>query len=366
MKLLYITTKISGAGGVQRVVLAKAAYLAEKLGYTVTIVTTNPDNNGQVVYDVSPSLTLDAIEPVKTNTLHYLQSYKKLLNKKIELHNPDIIIMCDNGFKSFLLPFIIKQKKVLIYERHTPKVIQQNDESSNFLKYAVNRFTSVFITFCASRFDKFVVLTADGAKEWKINNSLVIPNPLWFSTTVVSTLGYKKVIAVGRHCFEKGYDRMFTIWKSVQAKYPDWTLTIYGDDDENYSLKQMALDSGITSGIEFKPSVKDIVPVYQDASIYIMTSRYEGFGMVLLEAMGCGLPCVAFDCPVGPKDIINDGQDGYLISDGDTNAFVAVFSKLMHDKALRTQMGDKAKARSADFEMEPIMQTWDKLFKSLL
>lgn len=366
MKLLYIANTLSGAGGLERVLLLKAGYLAERMGYNVIVLTTAYTADNDVFYTVSPLIKRIGIQPKKSNKLTYFRSYAKLLNEAVEAVNPDVVVMCDNGFKSFLLPFILKKKRVLVYERHITKFIKNDAGGSSLFTTVIDKLTYVFMNFSAARFNKFVIVTQHGKSEWNTNNLAVISNPLWFKTNDVSSLTAKKVIAIGRHAYEKGYDRMFTIWKEVIDKYPDWTLDIYGDGNLDYDIKQVAINCGLTSGINFLPPTKDILNAYKNASIYVMTSRFEGFGMVLIEAMACGVPCVAYNCPVGPAEILNNNEDGFLIEDGNRTSFVTSLSALIENHELRLQMGAKAIISSQNYDIDVIMQQWDNLFKSLL
>ena len=366
MRIVYITNTISGAGGLERVLLLKAAYLAERLKYDVTIITTSYNREENLFYHVSPFIKRISINPDKANKFVYFKSYAKLLNESIEAVNPDVVIICDNGLKSFLLPFILKRKRVLVYERHITKFIKGKAAAPNVLKRVLDKLNYSFMNYSAARFTKFVVVTQHGKNEWDLNNVTVIPNPLWFKTENVSNLKNKKVIAVGRHSYEKGYDQMFTIWKKVLERYPDWSLDIYGDYNPDYNIKQMAIDCGLTSGVNFLPPTTDILEVYRNTSLYIMTSRFEGFGMVLLEAMGCGVPCIAYDCPVGPAEIISNGLNGFLIEDGNTDAFLNSIISLIENNELRFKMGAKAAKSSETYNIDAIMQQWDTFFKSLL
>jgi glycosyltransferase involved in cell wall biosynthesis len=364
MKIVYITNTISGAGGLQRVLLLKAGYLADIMGYNVTIITTNPNPRDYLFYDISELIKCITISPKKTTKILYFVSYRKLVNKALDAIDPDVVVMCDNGLKSLLLPFILAKRKPLVFEWHVSKEI--NYGPSSFYKNFQSALIRKFMNFCAKRFDRFVVLTSKGAKEWNLKNLVVISNPLWFKTDELSSLYSKKAIAVGRHSPEKGYKRMFIIWKQVIDKHPDWVLDVYGDNNPDYDIEQIAIDCGLTRGINFLPPTTAILDVYKNASIYLMTSHFEGFGMVLLEAMACGVPCVAFNCPVGPAEIISDKLNGFLIEDGNTDAFLNAVIGLIEDKDLRLKIGAEAKKSSEAYNIDAIMQQWDTLFKSLL
>jgi len=365
MRLLYVANTLSGAGGLQRILLLKAGYLAENMGYDVTIITTRYKPEEDIFYHVSSKLKFTALKPDKANGLSYLTSYVKLLSNNINALNPDVVIMCDNGLKSFLLPFILNKKFKLVYERHVTKFIENKAKTFRLLSATFNKLVYKFMDYSAAKFDKFIVVTQQGKNEWGSKNLAVIPNPLWFSSDVVSSLTNKRVIAVGRHAYEKGYDRMFAAWKQVVKKYPEWTLDIYGDNNPEYDIRQLARDVGVDKNVNFIPSTKNIIDAYLESSICVMTSRYEGFGMVLLEAMACGVPCVAFNCPVGPSDIISNTIDGVLVEDGNIEDLVKSILLLIEDTALRLEMGAKAKKSSEAYNLDAIMQQWDTLFKSL-
>lgn len=362
MKLLYITTRISGAGGMQRVLSVKTGHLAKE-GYAVSILTTNADTDA-VMYQFNPKVSLYNIEPNRS-TFKYFGSYKALLNDSVDKIKPDIIIMCDNGLKGFLLPFILKKKYPLVYERHGSKYIEDKPVDKSLFRSFKNSLVYRFMNYSVKRFDKFVVLTQAAKKEWNSDNIEVIPNPLWFEAKTVSSLENKIAIAVGRHTYEKGYDRMFEAWAAVIKKHHDWILRIYGDYDKNYDIKALAKKFGVSSNVEFLPSKKDILPAYQQAAICLMTSRTEGFGMVLLEAMASGVPCVAFDCPVGPSEIINNAQDGFLVEDDNISQFSKKVCELIEDKDLRSKMGEQAKISAARFNADIVMEKWFALFEAL-
>ena len=169
MKLLYIITNISGAGGMERILLLKSGYLIEHYGYDIHILITNPVD-APIHYDVHKRVKLHTISPIKSNTLSYYISYKKLINKAISGISPDVVVMCDNGLKSFLLPFIIKQKLPLVYERHITKYKKEKPDKYKVFSVFKDKIKSVFMDFCARRYDKFIAVTTDGAQEWKGKN----------------------------------------------------------------------------------------------------------------------------------------------------------------------------------------------------
>ncbi|WP_445738573.1 glycosyltransferase family 4 protein [Mariniflexile sp.] len=363
-KILYITNGISGPGGLERVLSIKASYLAEKFGYKVHIITLN-QGGASLFYDFSKKIEYHDIR-VDGKIFEYYKKYRKGIKSTIKQIQPDIISVCDDGLKGFFIPYIIGKNCPMIYERHASKNIFKNRDQLRFFQNFKFKVLNKLMHFGARKYDAFVVLTNDNLTEWSLNNLKVIPNPLSFYPKAKATLINKKIIAVGNHGFQKGYDRLLLIWKSVINKHPDWQLEVYGKIDKEKKHIKLAEKLEISDNVLFYEPVKNIEVKYKGASIYVLSSRSEGFGMVLIEAMACGLPCVAFDCPCGPKDIITDGEDGFLIQNGNINEFAEKLNALIENQELRFNLSAKARINAKNYLPNVIVPQWDKLFKSLL
>lgn len=359
MKLLYITNGINGAGGLERVLSIKASYLAEHYDYEVHILVLN-NTHLDPFYEFSPKIQFHSIT-VGGNPIAYFSSYKKGIQQIANEIQPDIISVCDDGLKGFTLPKIIKTSAKWIYERHVSKLIEQSSQRGK-VKSFLTSIKWKLMESLGKSFSKFVVLTEGNKNEWpSLNNLEVISNPLSFYPEESSTLENKTVICVGRFCHQKGQTELIKIWEKIHLKFPDWELHLYGKENLDY------LDTrNLKNNISHFPPVKDIESKYLDSSIYVMPSQFEGFGMVLIEAMACGVPCVSFDCDYGPSDIITDSEDGYLVPLNDIDAFVNRLSELMSDETRRKNFGKKAKQSVKTFQVESIVKQWDDLFKTLI
>jgi glycosyltransferase involved in cell wall biosynthesis len=364
MKLLYITNGINGSGGLERVLSIKVSYLVEKYNYDVTILSLN--NNHKIpFYDFSTKIKMLSIS-VSGNLFNYIKSYKRGIQQIVSQVNPDIILVCDDGLKGFFIPSIIGKTKPIIYERHVSKEIEMH-HSYSFFKIIIIKGKWFLMEFLAKRFNAFVVLTEGNKKEWtSLKNMKVISNPLSFYPEESNSLENRKVIAVGKQSYQKGYDLLLKAWKLVVDKYPNWHLDIYGKKEVASDLENLAQKLNIDTTISFHNPEKDIQQKYLESSIYVMSSRYEGFGMVLIEAMACGVPCVSFNCNYGPSDIITDGIDGYVVEKQDCIALAAKIITLIEDENLRKEMGLKAKANVKGYLAINILNQWDDLFKNLL
>ena len=361
MRLVYIVPNINSEGGVARVLSVKTNYWIEKFGYEVHILTQN-EGIHPLFYSFNSNIVYHDLV-LKGNFFQFFNSFAKGLKTKIKKIQPDIIIVGDNGLKGYLIPFILKTNTPIIFECHGSKYIEEKELTRYF---ALTKIKILFKELAARKFTKFVALSKESLQEWNVKNGVVISNPLWFEPTIFSDLKVKKVIAVGRHSYEKGMDRMLRIWQKVIQKHPEWTLEIYGKSNQNQELQKLSNTLKINNNIAFFEPVKNINDKYQQASIMAMASRTEGFGMVLIEAMALGLPCIAYDCPCGPRAIIQNNENGFLIENGNIDSFVQKMELLIEDENLRIIMGKKAQESIKIYNLENIMQQWKSLFENLV
>ncbi|MBU8883065.1 glycosyltransferase family 4 protein [Kaistella sp. DKR-2] len=363
MKLLYITNGITGSGGLERVLSVKASLLAEEYGYEVHLLSLN-EAGKSAFFNFSDQISRHSVS-VEGNTLHYLRQYVGGIRRKVKEIKPDVISVCDDGLKSFFLPKIIGNKIPVIYERHVSQLIE-NGKGQNELEKLMSSLKFRMMNRLAKSFDRFVVLTDGNTKEWNLNNLVVIPNPLPFYPEQVSSLHRRKVIAVGKQSYQKAYDLLLESWNQLPAKLKDWELHIFGKKEESLQLPALAQKMGIAETVFFHSPEKNIEARFLESSVFVLSSRYEGFGMVIIEAMACGLPVVSFDCPHGPADIITDGKDGFLAENGNTEKLSEHLATLMNSAELRQRLGTEGRKTAQNYRPEVIVQQWNCLFKSLL
>lgn len=362
MKLLYITNGINGSGGLERVLSVKASALTEDYGYEVVIATLNEPEH-RPFYTFSPKVQFKNFV-AGGNPLMYFMQYRQQLRKLVKEVQPDIISVCDDGLKGFFIPKILGKRIPIIYERHVSQNIyraQRNEGLGNW----ITEKTFALMRRLSHDFDAFVVLTQGSLTEWPANaKTQVIPNPLPFYPEETAALTKKKVIAVGKQSYQKAYDLLLPIWKQT-VRPPGWELHIFGKLAQELKLDELRKELGLEDSVFFHPPSNDIEKEYRDASVFVLTSRFEGFGMVLIEAMACGLPVVSFDCPHGPGDIISDGEDGFLIENGNTDLFVAKLSELLKNKELRIKMGAKSRENVQTYLPAQIVRQWDAILMDL-
>ncbi len=361
MKLLYIVPNINNEGGVARILSLKTNYFITQCGFEVNILTQN-NGNTPLFYSFHEDVVFHDMQLKGAAPLFAFQYYKAL-NQNISLIKPNCILICDNGLKAFLLPFLVRRKIPLLLEIHSSIHVQEHPSSHAVFNSLKQNLQYHFKKYAAEKYTKVVFLSNESAQEWNVRKKAIIPNPLWFAVNSVAPLSSRKVIAVARNTYEKGLDRLLPIWKEVVTLYPSWKLELYCGNYQDLEL--IARELGIQDSVVFLDPTDTIQEAYLQAAIYIMTSRYECFPMVLLEAMASGVPCVAYDCPCGPKAIINHGVDGLLVEDGNQDEFIKQLELLMSNETLRLEMGKKAQATSNAYQIENVMPEWQKLIKSL-
>jgi glycosyltransferase involved in cell wall biosynthesis len=247
MKILYITNGIHGAGGLERVLSVKASYLADVLGHEVHIVVLN-NKGASLFYTFSAKIQLHQLV-VTRNPFRYVWQYIKGMRASVATLKPDVISVCDDGLKGFFLPLLLP-KIPIIYERHVSKQMAYGVNPSPLKRLRVG-IQLQLMTRMGRTFDKFVVLTQDNLQEWNLPNAVVVANPLSFYPETQAALTNKTVIAVGKHTYQKGFDRLLYSWASILQTQPDWILEIYGKADEKQSLYQLAIQLQIDNSVRF-------------------------------------------------------------------------------------------------------------------
>ena len=211
------------------------------------------------------------------------------------------------------------------------------------------------------------MLTKNAASEWpELNKVELIPDPLSISPNSRSLLSSKRIIAIGRYSYEKGWDLLLRIWSLVEKEFKEWQLDVYGMGDPTPYVKMLDNLSIDKKRCHLNASLVSVEEGYLRSSILVQPSRTEGFGLVIIEAMSCGLPVVSFDCENGPRSIITDGEEGFLIPAFDVNMFADRLKKLMSDEDLRKGMGEKGQKKSLRYNIDSVGQHWKLLFDELM
>jgi glycosyltransferase involved in cell wall biosynthesis len=377
-KIVYCTPALYSAGGTERVVSVKANYFAEHLGYDVTIIVTE-GNKGNSFFPLSDKVKVVNFglgfedlwnKPFLKKIYLYLvkqRKYKQLLTRELLRIQPDITITTLRREINFIHEMKDGSRK--IGELHLSRANYRGveDRESSIIRSLFSKWWKKDVISNLQRLDKFVVLNENAVLEWpELDNVTMIPDPLPLKMEEKSVLQSKRIVTIGRYSYEKGYDFLLRIWALVEKKYPDWQLNVYGMGDPTPYVKLMDELSVDPRRCHLNSSLVDVESEYLRSSILVQPSRTEGFGLVLVEAMACGLPVVAFDCENGPRSLIEDGEDGFLIPPYDVESFADRLMQLMDDEKLRTKMGEKGLMKSQQYHISKIASQWEQLFDELM
>ena len=363
------------AGGVERVLTLKANYFAEHFGYDMTIILT--DGKGKpYAYPLSDKvkvINLDInFEQLWTcsflkKIFVYLKKqrvYKKRLTAELMRIRPDITDSLLRREINFVTSIHDGSKKIgeLHVNRGNYRNFEANDTS--FIKRIFEWFWTRSLVGHLKRLDRLVVLTHEDCDAWpELRNVKVIPDPLSFSPSAQSSLDRKRVIAVGRYVYQKGFDLLLQAWAEVEKKCTNWELVVFGEGDRTpYEalMTELSLQRCTLHG-----PTADIEREYISSSLFVFSSRFEGFGMVLIEAMACGLPVVSFACPCGPRDIIDDSLDGLLVENGNVSQLAEKIVTMIAHPEERKLMGMNAVRKAERYRIDHLAKDWQQLFESL-
>ena len=376
MKIVYCLNSIRYLGGIQRVTVVKANALAEIEENEVYIIVTD-NQNGVITEPLSSKVHLIDLginyyeDDYKSrwNVLKGIfikrREHKKRLTPLLNEIQPDIVISVGQSEKN-MIPSI-KGKWKTIREFHFVKDYRLRQAKSFFDKMLAWGGNWYDFHFKIKGYDQIITLThEDKETNWKgWKNVSVIPNPSTFHTDHTSSLSEKKVISVGRLTSQKNYASLIRAFRNVAEKHSDWILEIYGDGPQEVELKSLITQLNLEKQVFLRGFSSNVKEVMINASIFTLSSVFEGFGLVIVEAMACGLPVVSYACPCGPKDIITEGKDGFLVNVNDEVTLANQINVLIENEKLRKQMSDAAKIKADQYNIENITSMWMNLFTKL-
>lgn len=383
MKIVYCIPSVYNSGGMERVLSTKANYLADVLGWEVSVVTScekgrepfYPFSKKIKFYDLGIDYESLCSLPIYKRIYGRLKAKREHKRKLTELLmelRPDVTVSMFTHEMSFL-PFINDGSKKLL-ELHFSKNFRKLDAKSNnqpLWAKTINAFLDYSDRQYINDYDRFVVLTQKDADDWgsKIRNIVVIPNPVSFEPHEQTKSEAKRALAIGRICAQKGFDTLIDIWAALPPdKKRLWHLDIVGSGPDESILRNKIKYHGLEDNVSIIPPTQSVESQLKSHSVFCFTSRYEGFGLALLEAMSYGLSVVSYDCPCGPSDIITDGENGLLVSEQDAvKPFTEKLALLMDNEQLRGALGRNAAETVASiYSVNIIMREWRQLFENLV
>ncbi len=380
MKIAYCYSGLHMTGGIERVLTLKVNYLSS-IGYEIHIILY--DNEGkEPVFPLSKAVHVHQLNInfgasyrypfLKRLWLNYQKTnlLRKKLNDCLCRIRPDITISTlrqEIKIINKMTDGSIKIGEAHVDKKHIWTLENPPSWLPVFIRSSISNYRIHLLIKEIQQLSKFIVLTHEDAESYpEISNITVIPNPVSFIPQKVSNCTNKQIIAVGRYHLQKGFDRLITVWQQVHSKHSDWLLRIYGEGSLRDKLTAQVVELNLQDNCLLEHAVPDIATKLQESSIFVLSSRFEGFGMVIVEAMACGLPVVSYACQCGPRDIISEGIDGLLVKEGDISGLAAGINQLIENDELRQKMGKQARKKAEQYTIEKIGKKWINLFESLI
>jgi len=380
MRILYVIDKMTNLAGIERILSCKMNYLSENMNHQVVLATYAQQGlplafplNEKIIYR-SFNTPMPQREGYSFSSwfrahLNARKAFKCKFKSILIDVRPDIVIF--TGYAYPILDIIIHTCRKLNIKTIMESHIKSDTVSMS--RYVYNRTLHRIFSFWDARIIKslrvcncIVTLTHEDMAFWSQygNRIEVIPNMITIIPQSVVDYKAKRIIAAGRYVYQKGYDLLLEAWHLIDNRFVDWHLYVYGN--ENKEPYQQIVDKyGMNKNVHLLPATEKIVEQFSKSSIYVMSSRFEGFPLVLGEAMSCGLPCVSFDCPHGPRDIISNEEDGLLVENGNVEQLARSLERLMADSSLRQAMGKRASINIMRYSPPKIMEKWDWLFRNI-
>ena len=379
MKIVYVYSTMATAGGTERMITEKVNYLSEQFGYNITIISCFQLPNEDNFFHTS-----DKIKQINLG-IPYFSQYKykypkrlwikwkmnRLLKKSIieavKQVDPDILFGISRFKANYISSIKCRAKKIIeCHEIRYNTIYDASEKHPFFVRLFLKVYPFYYFHTIERNADAVITLTEEDKMLWKRAKRVeVIPN---FSTIPISKISdytTKRVIAVGRLTWEKGFERLIEAWGIISSRHKDWHLDIFGRGRMHDTLIALAKTYNAINLTIHNPS-SNISQEYANSSICVITSYFEGFSLVILEAMKHGVPCIAFDCPFGPRNIIEDNKNGFLVEDGNISLFADRICKLIENESLRMKFGAAAIERAKHFDKDSIMNQWRKLFEELI
>lgn len=354
-KVCFFISSVELAGGTERVCSEVANKLAQ-LGWQVSILSMYGNNP---FFPLRPEIRISCVYKVK-QSLKFLPSTVFKIRNRLSVIKPEVIISVDSAMFVYAIASCwALNLKHLVWEHF------------NFSVSLGSRIRIIARRLAATYSTAIVTLTAGDQEKWRTtlncrSRIITIPNPSPFRPQNEQSIERNDIVlACGRLTFQKGFDRLLDAWKLVTSSNGgDWKLHIVGSGEQEQMLKQKIESLGIATSVQLIPRTLSIENHYMEAGIFCLSSRFEGFPMVLLEAQSYGLPIVSYDCKTGPAELVHH-DNGILVEDGNQQAMSDALLRLMNNKDLRTEMGRMSLKHALKYDIDIIVKQWTTLFNTM-
>lgn len=363
MKIAIVVATLTD-GGAERVAAMWAEGFAQR-GNNVSVLLTGPTK--KITYDVPSNVTLFNVNPSKGDNKYLDHIRQRLftvssLHRKLKEINPDVTIgvmqpdLVSKALRGLSCKFVSTEHNSFERPEGAPPMSKQLLKN----KYEYNKKADI-VTVLAKADVEFI--------GNRLKNVRYLPNPLAFDPVEITPPKKKIILAVGRMdgWYVKGFDVLIKSWGKIFNKHPDWQMQIVGGSDtaSKQYLQSLADSMGIGDQISLQPYRNNIVEMYREAAIFCLSSRYDGFGMVLIEAMSQGCACVACDFKGRQADILNNDDYGIICPPDNVDVLSEKLDLLISNDDLRSKLQKNAPVRSKYYKLDNIMDMWEEMITGL-
>lgn len=375
MKIVFIYRHFTATGGVERILIDKANYLVHQ-GHTVAIVTFE---QGQHPFAFGLDEKIEHYEldcrrftlykyPIYLRVVKLWQMNRRFIrrwNAYVQKSKPDLVVATTNSGDFLREILTARDKANIVVESHTAFIYDMGSKSL-IRKLWLKRYIHI-----VKRSKMIISLTQGDSQFWieqGAKHVIVLPNPLTLYPDIINDVEKIpcRIIFAGRFDKVKRIDLLVSAFSLVIEKYPEWFIDIYGEGEEREHIERFIATKHMEKHIKIQNPTRDIYTEYMKSQFLVLCSKYEGFGLVLIEAMSCGIPCVSFDCPYGPQEIIKDHYNGLLARDGDVNDLASKIEWMISHNDERQNMGLNARRYVAKYRKEGVMKDWENAYKALI
>ena len=380
MKIAYILSSFIAKAGTERILSDKMNYLVKRYGYDITFITYEQGNHPMAfsldkrirVIDLNTRFfPLYKLNPVRRVIAKSFQKrkLKSKLHDVLSVVNPDFVVLTTYDFDKYGSILTLPYRFVIESHICITDVRQEFRQHNVILKFFGKYLDSIHFKIM-NKADALISLTSADKTNWEKHVNIpifVIPNLVTVYPNDISCYSERsnRIICVGRLTRQKGFDYLIKAWAMISKKYPTWRIDIFGHGDMETTLNRMIIDYKLSDCTRINEQSDNIYEEYETSSIFVLSSRYEGFGLVLVEAMSCGVPCISFDCPNGPAELITHGEDGLLVPLGDIEKLAESIEWMITHEEERLRMSNNVRQKAKQYTAEVIMPQWVELFEKV-
>ena len=377
MRLMYIAPHLSSVGGLERTLTDKANYLVEHGNDVMLLTYAEPQT--VVFYPLHPKVQVVSMNcpfhrlfryPAYARPWRYFQirrSFRTRMQKVVSDFMPDVVVVTIPNTEDFIYDMLEASGRA--------KVVIESHLASDYHLVNLSSTEKVIYHFnppmgAIKKADLLITLTAMDAEKWRkrgLKYVMTVHNPLPAYTHELPDVEKLpgRIIAVGRLDEQKRFDRLIDAFSLIAGKHPSWYVDIFGRGKLHDDLAVQIHRQGLDGRVNLREPVKDIFTEYRRSQFFALSSDYEGFGLVIIEAMASGLPVVSTSCPCGPSEIIGDGVTG-LLTKLDAADMAAKMDWMITHEHERQAMGQRAHKDAERYEKEKVIGQWIKAYQSVL